>query len=145
MALDQWTKSLARHHLTLAADRSWPLLRNVFHLTYVENKGAAFGLPLPPWLLSLIAAAAVVAIGFYWRRIRNRGRLVVGAVALLLGGTMGNLIDRLRWGYVVDFLDFRVWPVFNVADIAVTVGMFLLVGYLIHSEFTEPSPRTEKT
>jgi signal peptidase II len=117
----------------------------VLHLAPSTNPGGAFGLfSSAPWLFVGVAVAAVGAALFYRRQILSAGRLVRMAVALLLGGTVGNLIDRLRFGHVQDFISVKTaallgfdWPTFNVADIAITVGTFLFVGHLIYLEFRE--------
>lgn len=128
---------LLSKQLVIAALRpgeSVALIENVFHLTRVHNPGVSFGLGAS--LGGLHIATAVLALGLFsylGRRLRGRGMPLAIAVGLLLGGVAGNLLDRLRWGYVVDFLDFRIWPVFNVADAALTVGSVALV-FLIWRE-----------
>lgn len=108
--------------------QSVPLIPGVFHLTRVHNPGVAFGLGAPT-LAPLFMATSILALAFFiyygltWGRT---SRWAMATMALLSGGVAGNLADRLRFGYVVDFLDFRVWPVFNVADSALTVGAILL-------------------
>lgn len=105
-----------------------PLLPPVLFLTYVQNTGAAFGLfKGQQWLFLLVS---LVVIGWLVREFLvhpDREPLTRWAEALILGGTVGNLMDRLRFGYVVDFLDLRVWPVFNVGDSAITIGVALLL------------------
>ena len=107
---------------------SIPLIPGVFHLTYVQNTGAAFGFLREKTLFFI--AVAVLVLGFIIFLIPRlpRGNLFLRVVfGLLLGGALGNLIDRIRFGYVVDFLDFRIWPVFNIADMAIVVGVCFLV------------------
>ena len=126
LAGDQATKFLVCASLDPAD--SLPLIPSVLHLTYVQNTGAAFGL----WrgyggvfvLVSVIIAAWVL-MELLQRRDR-RWPIPLG-LSLILGGALGNLIDRVRVGYVIDFLDVRVWPVFNVADSAISVGVGLLL------------------
>ncbi len=106
---------------------SHPVIPNVFHLTLVHNPGIAFGLfrQHPVILTGLISLSLVVL--FIWSA--RMSRLNTGAricFALILGGAAGNWIDRIRFGRVIDFLDFRVWPVFNIADSAITIGVALL-------------------
>lgn len=98
-----------------------------FTLTYVENTGAAFGM-LQGANTFFIAVSVVLLGGLAWLRRRlPRERLAAQfALALVAGGALGNLYDRLRFGYVIDFLDFRVWPVFNVADSCISCGAVLL-------------------
>ena len=114
-----------------------------FNLVLVFNKGAAFSFlaSAPGWQTPLFAAIAVVAsliISFLIYKNQNK-RLFCGALALILGGALGNLWDRLDWGHVVDFLDLHAagwhWPAFNVADAAITVGAgILIVESFLHRE-----------
>ena len=126
--LDQLTKG-AVAHLLVPGD-SLPLLPPILSLTYVQNTGAAFGiLKGLTWLsilLSLVVAAWIVL------ELLRSGQgahapLRLWALSLVLGGAMGNLIDRVWRGHVVDFIDVHVWPVFNVADSAITIGVVLLL------------------
>lgn len=105
-----------------------PLIPSVLHLTYVQNTGAAFGLwrgSCGVFVLVSVIIAAWVLMELMQRRYR-RWPIPLG-LSLILGGALGNLIDRVRVGYVIDFLDVRVWPVFNVADSAISVGVGLLL------------------
>lgn len=108
--------------------QSIAVLPNIFHITYVHNYGAAFGLLAHrTGFFVLVALAVVAVIIICLRHIPKEHKLMRYALALQLGGALGNLVDRVRFGYVVDFFDFRVWPVFNVADIAIVAG----IGFLI--------------
>jgi signal peptidase II len=104
------------------------------NLVVVWNRGVSFGMfasaaALMPWLLSGLALAVVVALGFWLRRVAHP--LTGVALGLIIGGALGNVIDRVRFGAVVDFLDFHAlgyhWPAFNVADSAICVGAALLL------------------
>ena len=104
------------------------------NLVVVWNRGVSFGMfasagALMPWLLSGLALAVVVALGFWLRRVEHP--LAGAALGLIIGGALGNVIDRVRFGAVVDFLDFHAlgyhWPAFNVADSAICVGAALLL------------------
>jgi signal peptidase II len=127
--LDQVVKAWARAALPLGG--TLPLWPGVFHLTHTQNKGMAFS--LLEGKTFLLAAAAILVAGVIvaaQRRMGARLPLLLGcALALPLGGALGNLIDRLWQGYVTDLFDFRLinFPVFNVADSAITVGIALLV------------------
>ncbi len=128
--LDQWTKYLAVRNLKNAADII--LIPGVLQLSYVENRGAAFGLLQNQRVLFFIFTAVVMVIGlwFYRKIYDSPGFFPLRAcIILILTGACGNLIDRLRLVYVVDFIYFSLidFPVFNVADIFVTVGTFLLL------------------
>jgi signal peptidase II len=127
--------------LTLAADRltkalivsrfepgeSVPLIPPVLHLTYVQNTGAAFGLFKGQQLLFVVVAVAVLV--WVVRELRGKPLQlpILLAYGMIVGGALGNLVDRLRLGYVVDFIDCRVWPVFNIGDSAITIGVGLLL------------------
>ena len=124
--LDQLTKFLIRKNFQL--NESLPIIKNVFHFTYITNTGSAFGLfkGINPFFI-LFSIAVIMVIFYYIQKIKGNERLLQFAVGLLLGGTIGNLIDRLVYGHVIDFIDFRIWPVFNIADSAVTVSVILLI------------------
>lgn len=129
LATDQLTKALVRIYLppggSFPAD--WPV-----RLTHVTNTGAAFGLfTNQSLLLTLVAFFAIGLIGYYYRKLPAGAWPLRIALGLQLGGAVGNLIDRLRQGYVTDFIDLRFWPVFNVADSAITVGAVLLAASLL--------------
>ena len=104
----------------------------LFNLTYVENTGVSFGLfggGSARWVLSLFSV--VVAAGLAWWATQANRRLLITAIGFVIGGALGNAIDRIRFGYVVDFLDFSgtgIFPwVFNIADSAITIGVVLLI------------------
>jgi signal peptidase II len=135
IALDQWTKSLARTYL-LGVDgsgpRSIPILGNYVRLTYVENRGAAFGLLQDQTaFFVLVGLVVIVVIVASYRQIANPSWTLNLCLGLQMGGALGNLVDRIRYGYVVDFFDLTVWPVFNVADSAICVGVGLLAWNLL--------------
>lgn len=124
--LDQLTKSLIRQNIQL--NQSIPIIKNAFHLTYITNTGSAFGLFKGLNLFFILFSIIVIIVIFYYlRKIVKNEKLLQFAVGMLLGGTIGNLIDRLFYGAVTDFIDFRIWPVFNVADSAVTISVILLI------------------
>ena len=100
----------------------------LFDIHHVHNRGAAFGI-MPSGGMVFVAVALVVLAAVLALRahIRDAGSAMTVAVGLVAGGTLGNLVDRLRFGYVVDFIDLRWWPVFNVADSAICIGVGLLM------------------
>lgn len=104
-----------------------PILPNVFHLTLVHNTGVAFGLLKGSGLLVTLGTLGII-VGFCW------SRLLTLSAGLILGGAIGNLIDRLRVGAVIDFLDFRIWPVFNLADSCITLGAVLMAWQILKGE-----------
>ncbi|EKU71798.1 signal peptidase II [Selenomonas sp. F0473] len=99
------------------------VISSVFHITYVLNSGAAFGIfeHQRGLFLGVAAAFCIAFLGFY-PRLRRSGSLIHYGSVALAAGAVSNMIDRMRTGHVVDFFDFRVWPVFNVADIAIVLG-----------------------
>ena len=112
----------------------FPVVPGFFHITRVSNHGAAFGiLKDQEKALLLVSILCVIALGVYLLRQRTHSepsRFGHIPWALVLAGAAGNLYDRVRFGYVVDLLDFRIWPVFNIADSAITVGAFLVAAEL---------------
>ncbi len=126
LAVDQLTKLGVQ--AWLAPAETHPIVPRVLHLTYVQNTGMAFGLfrgypNVFAWLAVLIAGWIIIE----FRRHPPQDRWLRLGLALILSGAVGNLIDRVRFGYVIDFIDLRVWPVFNVADSAITIGVALLI------------------
>lgn len=120
--LDQAAKWAAIHYLS-SVD-SLAVLPGVFHLTLVHNTGIAFGLlQHMPVLLTIFITFSIVLITIWLVQSRRSSALARFSIALILGGALGNWIDRMRYGAVIDFFDFRIWPVFNIADSAITVGM----------------------
>ncbi len=131
--LDQATKWLATHYLTLF--EPVPILP-LFNLTLMHNEGAAFSFlhdagGWQRWFFTALASIVSIAIVIWLTRLEKSEKLTAISLALILGGAVGNLIDRVRLGYVVDFLDVywgnAHWPAFNVADSAITVGAILMV------------------
>jgi signal peptidase II len=135
LALDQLTKWLIVARVKSIP--TVPLIENVFHFTYSENRGAAFGiLQEQLWLFILITLAVFVAAAVFLNRKKPENRTFLWALALVLGGAAGNFADRVFRGYVVDFLDFRLihFAIFNLADSAVVAGAALLAFYLLFIE-----------
>lgn len=131
--LDRLSKVWVVRSLPLGASR--PLLGHWLRLTHVRNTGAAFGLFHGHALLLAIFSLGLFVGLFLWREhLRLLGPWGHFALALLVGGALGNLFDRLVYGYVIDFIDVRVWPVFNVADSALVVGTLLLLVILWRQE-----------
>jgi signal peptidase II len=147
LVLDQASK--------LAVDGSMQLYQSIpllpsFNLTYVHNTGAAFSFLSEAggwqrWFFAALAAAISIGITFWLTRLQKHETLLAVALSLVLGGAIGNLIDRLAYGYVIDFLDVYVgtwhWPAFNIADSAITIGVGLM---LIESFTSSKSPEADK-
>jgi signal peptidase II len=127
--LDQTTKFLATKFLQL--NSPVPLIKNFFNLTLVHNRGAAFGIfQNQLWMFVGISIFAIALIICSLRDKKNSFVFKI-SLSLILGGAIGNLIDRARFGFVIDFLDFRVWPVFNCADSVITIAAILLTWELL--------------
>ena len=128
--LDQFSKYIVVENMALG--ESIPIIEEVFHLTYILNPGAAFGMFAHNRLFFIAIAVIVIGIIIWARReILASPWEVKAGCGLFLGGAIGNLIDRARQGLVIDFFDFRIWPVFNIADIAICIGVGLRVGLII--------------
>ncbi|SDW04659.1 signal peptidase II Aspartic peptidase. MEROPS family A08 [Marininema mesophilum] len=128
LLLDQATKWLVMKKMHLY--ESIPLWEGVFHITSHRNRGAAFGiLQDQRWLFILVTCAVLAAIVFYLMRIGKSQPMLSWSLALILGGAIGNLVDRIRFGEVVDFLDFRYinFAIFNIADSAICIGVALML------------------
>lgn len=148
VVLDQATKALIMDRFVMF--ELLPVIPGLFNLTYLTNTGAAFGMLAGAptiWRQVFFVGVALAALGvlvYSYRQFREQGRIFAHAIGLIAGGAVGNLIDRLRFGAVVDFLDFYVgthhWPAFNVADSAITIG----VGLFILGSILSPGEDSEK-
>lgn len=131
--LDQFSKYIVVENMALG--ESIPIIEEVFHLTYILNPGAAFGMFAHNSLFFIAIAVIVIGIIIWARReILASPWEVKAGCGLFLGGAIGNLIDRARQGLVIDFFDFRIWPVFNIADIAICIGVGLIIWNLLKTE-----------
>ena len=141
LGLDRWTKAWAVHELALVHTK--PFLGEWVRLTYVRNTGVAFGLGagqgLPFAAITFVALVLVVVLAL---QARSRTWMRSVALGLVLGGAAGNLVDRVRWGSVVDFIDFgyrrNMFPVFNAADSAITIGVVLFAWTLLFGHDAAP-------
>lgn len=131
--LDRITKLFITHTMTVGM--SFPVIPGVVSYTYVLNPGAAFGLlEYQRVFFVVITLAAAVAIFLLRDHIWREGPRARLGTGLFLGGALGNLIDRIATGYVIDFVDFHFWPVFNVADIFICAGVGLIVWSMLENE-----------
>jgi signal peptidase II len=138
--LDQVTKYIVNTSMLL--HDSIPIINGLFNFTYVKNPGAAFGFlaGAPPFFRSVffigVTVAAIMLILYYIRKTKTEEPLLTASFSLIMGGAVGNLIDRVRFGEVIDFLDLYIgphhWPAFNIADSAISVGAILLIYDMIH-------------
>ena len=138
---DQATKHWVRTTLPVGASR--PVIPGVVHLTHVQNTGAAFGLfqGQTPLLVGAALLALLLAVIFR-KELAKESAVFRTGYALGLAGAVGNLIDRLVWGWVTDFIDLRVWPVFNLADTSIVLSA-IVIGWAILSQ-TDPDDPQEK-
>jgi len=148
IVLDQWTKVLARTHLkTLGPWRARVIVPNYFDLRYSENTGVAFGmgqtLPGGRVILTLVAILALSLVGYYLKRSGTRQYRLHLALGLVGGGAIGNLIDRIAFGRVTDFIVWKVgqheWPAFNIADAALVVGVALMAIDMLFDKHGQPA------
>ena len=147
IVLDQWTKWMVEVHLPHYPPL--PVIPGFLSLTHVRNTGVAFGLFASQggtggsWLLTLLGLAALTAVGIYFWYAPVKDRLLLIALSLVVGGAIGNLIDRVSSGAVTDFIDVYVglhhWPSFNVADSAISIGIVLMA---IDSFRSHKDPKT---
>ena len=132
VVLDQITKWAAVRYIMPSG--TIPLIDGVLHFTYVENTGAAFGMMTDArWIFMITSVAAIAVLTVLIAKYASGYKFAVLCVTFILGGGVGNMIDRVRIGYVIDFIDFRLinFAVFNVADSFVTVGAAMLIAYLV--------------
>lgn len=127
---DQVTKIIVDHTLSLGG--SYAIIDNFFYFTYAHNTGAAWGMLAGKISLFLIVSVvAAIGIIYYFMKSESYQKLTRFGLVLVFGGLIGNLIDRLAFGYVRDFIDFIIFgynfPIFNVADMAITIGMALVI------------------
>lgn len=149
MVLDQWTKWLVEARLPHHAAET--VIPGFLNLTHVRNTGVAFGLFASDgngtnWTLTLLGLVALTAVGVYFWLAPSKDRWLLVALALVVGGAVGNLIDRVASGAVTDFIDIYVgahhWPSFNVADSAISVGIVLMAidSFRPHRQQDEEKP-----
>ena len=143
VALDQWSKWAIKTSYNLY--QSKPVIQDLLHFTYVTNDGMAFGLSFPGGkhvLLIMTILLTGFIVGFLWKE-KNGHPLIKYGLALILSGAIGNLIDRMLYGKVVDFLDLMIgnfhWYIFNIADSSVTIGMILFIFHSIYIEQKKPN------
>ena len=126
--LDQVAKWYVRSHFRLG--ESVPVVPDVFHWTYIVNHGAAFGMLMHQrWILLLVVVLLLGAMYVGRKKLATAPVYARIGAGTLLGGALGNAWDRLYLGGVVDFFDFRIWPIFNIADIGICIGVPLLILY----------------
>jgi signal peptidase II len=122
--------------LNLSPGASVPIINDFFYLTYLKNRGIIFGLFFPPTISIIVVSGIIIAVLlFLLGKISLKSRWQKISLGLLWGGLLANFFDRLWDGNVVDFLDFRFWPVFNIADITICIGAVLLFIEILKSNY----------
>lgn len=141
--IDQLVKFTVRNEMFTG--ETIPIIEDVFHITFVKNTGAAFNMFEGASIFLFIVPLIAILIAFWYmeKNIKEHETLTLSLVLIISGG-IGNLIDRTILGYVTDMFDFRVFPVFNVADIAICVGAFLLVVYMFHYDTSSVTDEKDK-
>ena len=146
VVIDQITKAVTRN--TMLLGESKPVIKNFFHFTYVTNDGMAFGLNFPGgiYFFTSVSLLMTVFLGWYFWQQKESDLTLRLSLALILAGAIGNLIDRMLFGTVVDFFDFMIgsyhWYIFNVADASVTIGMILYIYSAVLNQ-SEVNPTSE--
>lgn len=140
LVLDQLGKYYIQTHLEPGA--SVPVIDGLFHITYILNPGAAFGIMKNQTVLFLLVALVLFAIVLIiYPRLPAGHLLLRVGIGMQVGGAAGNFIDRFRTGCVVDFFDFRIWPVFNIADIGIVLGVALILYDILYLSVKEGKSR----
>jgi len=125
----------------LSTDSTVPIIPHIFHLTLVRNPGIAFGFFREhPSILLWVITLSLVALGVWGHLSTAHSRTASTAIAFIFGGALGNWGDRLYYGAVIDFLDFRVWPIFNFADTFISIGVFIYLLLLIMKKERSSNP-----
>lgn len=142
IAADQVSKYYIQSHMMPGT--SAPVIQDFFHITYVLNSGAAFGiLENKTFFFIFIALAMLIAVLYFYPKIPHKSYLLRFGIGLLTGGAIGNVLDRINTGYVIDFFDFRIWPVFNIADIAIVCGVSIIIYSIAYLSQEEDEPTDE--
>ncbi len=130
IGLDQLSKLFIQKSFELG--QSFPIIENVFHLTYIHNYGAAFSFFQNQTVFLIVIQLLLITfiVGFMVVTRKRSHKILLVSMSLIVAGGVGNLIDRIAYGYVVDYFDFRVFPIFNIADISVCTGCGLLLLFL---------------
>jgi len=149
--VDQWTKYIVQQRLYL--HRSVEVISGFFNLIHVRNAGGAFGIfggergGLGSLLFVVVSLVAIGAILFLFKKVREDEKTLYLSLSLVLSGAVGNLIDRLRYGEVIDFLDFHLftyhWPAFNIADSAICIGIGLMALELLIRDQKKRSTKSQ--
>ena len=144
--LDQVTKEIMIREIGPNAERSAiEIIPGVVDFRFVRNTGSAFGMfQGQSAILAVLAIGAISLLALYFLREARENQLVAAAIGLQMGGAIGNVIDRFRHGYVVDFIDFPRFPTFNVADSSITIGVVLLMYAVLFRDYQQSGGRTDQ-
>ena len=137
--LDQGLKRLVENSMRLG--ESIPLIQGALHLTYIKNPGGAFGILGGQEAILLLGSAVAVAFVLWMLLAGEPSRATTAGCGLILGGAAGNLVDRILGGEVTDYVDLRVWPIFNAADVAIVLGVGLLLLAALRPEGNASAPK----
>ncbi len=130
LLVDQFCKFLILKYLGLSA--AYVVIKGIFSITPTLNTGGGFGiLPDQTFLFILMSLITIIFIIYTLLSRKLKGKIFVYSISMILAGALGNLVDRLRLGAVIDFIDFKVWPVFNIADSSITIGVIILAWQLL--------------
>jgi len=133
--LDQILKNIVAKNMHL--HESIPLIKNIFHITYIHNTGSAFGMMQNATIFLIWLSIIVIGIIMFLYDKIPENKCYQLSVAAILAGVFGNLIDRINLGYVIDFIDFRIWPAFNIADAAICIGAVFLIIQIIKKDISD--------
>lgn len=146
LTLDQISKAVI--DITMQVNHSIPIIKNFFSLTYYQNKGAAWGLMSNAVPILIIFSLIILLIIYHYMYSFKINKRNIIAFGLLIGGIVGNLLDRILFGYVKDFLDFKIlgydFPVFNISDCAIVIGIILLIIAVLKGEEVYEKDRSKK-
>ena len=146
IVLDQWSKHYVEANLPLGVPWN-PIesLSRYVSFTHITNKGAAFGMfPAFSTFFSVVPIIVVIVMLFYYRHLPNEQWALNVGLGLQLGGALGNFIDRIRVGHVVDFIDIKVWPIFNIADSSIVIGVAILALCILRDEEQAPQQKVSR-
>lgn len=144
--IDILSKILVKNFLLLGHKNK--IIDNFFYITYVKNTGAAWSIFSGVTILITIITLIIIAILIYYIINHTLNKIETVSYALILGGAIGNLLNRIMYGYVIDFLDFKIfnydYPIFNIADISIVIGVFLLIITMIRGENNADNSRQSR-
>lgn len=147
LALDQLSKSII--DITMKIGQSIPIIKNFFYITYIQNNGAAWGILSNKISILIILSFVILIIIYRYMYTFKMNKRNILAFGLLIGGIIGNLLDRFLFGYVKDFFDFYIFgynfPIFNVSDICIVIGIFLLIIAILKGEEVNGKNKSNKS